>query len=82
MVAYLIMFALAFGIEFLGTAYVLALQRKQVRTAIVISLVEAVVGWAPIFFVLYADDIKLFPFAVAGQSIATVVALRMGKLKV
>lgn len=79
---YLLMFSLAFGIELLGTLYIVALQRKQVSTAIAISLLDAVIGWAPLFFVLYADDLHLFPFAVAGQTIATVIALRVGKLKV
>ncbi len=78
--SYLVMFGLAFLIELLGTLYVLALQRKQLKAAVVISLLDAFIGWAPLFIILYADDIHLFPFAVVGQATATVIALRMGKL--
>lgn len=78
---YLIMFALAFGIELLGTLYIVALQKKQTRVAVVLSVLDAVIGWLPLFFVLYTDDLRLFPFAVAGQSLATVIALKMGRVK-
>ncbi len=78
---YVIIFAFALLINVTSTLLTRAIAKWDVRAILILSLINETLAWAPMFLVLYSDDLRMFPFAVVGGWSGDVILTRFRQLK-
>lgn len=74
----IIMFLVSFLVECSAAGYTIALTRGRVNLAIILSVLNDVLGWLVVLYVVY-NDLGLLPAAIVGNALGTALTMKIAR---